>query len=214
MQRFRNKYRIESARLSDWDYSLPGYYFVTLCTHNRKCLFGEIIDSEMLLNGNGRIVHDEWHITGNKYNHIRLDEFMVMPNHIHGIIQIVYRDHKRYCRDVARNVSTGSGETPTIHPKNEKMAAISPISGSLPVIMRSFKSAITKRINETRSTPGAPVWQPRFHDHVIRNEQELFRIRQYIVNNPLKWKIDTFNNGNHNFVRETEIVYAHETWMI
>lgn len=220
MALFRNKYRVESARLPGWDYSNPGHYFVTICTYDHGNLFGIIDKGVMTCNKYGRIVHDEWQITGNKHNHFRLDEFMVMPNHMHAIIQIVHRDDK--CRDVARNVSTRTMTTTTgipgtataVRPQNEKMAAISPMSGSLPVFIRSFKSAVTKRINEIRGTPGGPVLQYRFHDHIIRNPDELLRIRQYIRNNPANWGKDKFNTSGNNSVREVGIEYEQEIWMV
>jgi REP element-mobilizing transposase RayT len=200
MSLFRNKYRIQSARLPQWDYSSPGWYFVTMCTINRKCMFGDIADNEMRLNELGRIVHDEWQKTRIQRANIQLDEFVVMPNHVHGIVQILSTndcnsdggdDTRR--RDVARNVSTKNSTNPTTHGKNEPpktMSAISPKPGSLSEIVRSFKSAATKCINESRRTPGIPVWQPRFHDHIIRNNHELFAIRRYIRNNPANWADD------------------------
>ncbi|MDP2807134.1 MAG: transposase [bacterium] len=238
MTLFRNKYRVESARLTGWDYSQPGYYFVTICTHDRGCLFGKIIDGEMRLNEYGQGVKEEWHKTGQQRLNLHLDEFIVMPNHIHGIIQIatIISDGGR-SRGVARNASTTTAATTAAGPatdndlrtgplaettetgeiqqvnqitKNETMSAISPESGSLPVIVRSFKSAITKRVNELRKTPGSPVWQSRFHDHIIRDEQELFRIRHYIKNNPVNWDRDKFNADGCPGVSEDGAEYENE----
>jgi hypothetical protein len=198
----------------------------------------------MVCNTYGEIVHDEWKITEKKYAHIALDEFVVMPNHMHGIIQIVNRIHDAHPddtrigahsgigphsgRDVARNVSTNSvgmnvaqtgmaGIEPPASPsgqKNGKMSAISPAPGSLSAIVRSFKSAVSMRVNEFRKTPGASVLQLRFHDHIIRNRQELFRIRQYIHNNPKNWGKDKFNNDGNTAVRENCREYEREIWMI
>jgi putative transposase len=215
MSLFRNKYRIESSRLPRWDYSSPGYYFVTICTWDRGCLFGEILDNEMRLNAYGRIVLDEWNKTGIQRSNIRLDDFIVMPNHIHGIIRILSTNDYR-CRsnrrDVARNVSTINAmkNTPP-HGENDQiktMSTISPKSGSLSEIVRSFKSAATKRINGFRKSPGIPVWQPRFYDHIIRNVRELFAIRQYIRNNPANWAHD------RNVIESEEIKPAKQPWFV
>jgi hypothetical protein len=230
MALFRNKYRTESARLAGWDYSSPGYYFITICTHDRGHLFGSIIDSVMVCSDYGKIVEDEWRIMGQKNAHIHLDEFGVMPNHMHGIIHILRRavgttrtsnadianidvsrgNGIRCRRDVARNVSTGAMNATF----NEMMSAISPITGSLPVLVRSFKSAITKRINVLRNTPGAQVLQYRFHDHIIRDQNELFRISQYIRNNPANWQKDKFRNDDQNAVHEDGAEYEQEIWMV
>jgi REP element-mobilizing transposase RayT len=215
MTLFNNKYRIESARLPRWDYSSPGYYFVTICTWDRGCLFGEIVDNEMRLNENGRIVHDEWNKTGIQRSKIRLDEFIVMPNHVHGVIRIL-STNDYHCRsnrrDVARNVSTiNTMENTTPHGENDQiktMSTISPKSGSLSEIVRSFKSAATKRINESRKSPGIPVWQSRFHDHIIRNPQELFAIRRYIRNNPANWAND------RNVLETQETNTAKQPWFV
>jgi putative transposase len=196
---FHNKYRIESVRLSQWNYSSPGWYFVTICTWDRGCLFGQITGDVMHLNDVGHVVYDEWCKTGVQRSTIRLDEFIVMPNHVHGVIRIL-STNEHHCRvnrrDVARNVSTKTQKTTENTPthgengKTKTLSAISPKSGSLSEIVRSFKSAATKRINESRKSLGIPVWQPRFHDHIIRDDRELFAIRQYIRNNPANWNND------------------------
>jgi REP element-mobilizing transposase RayT len=214
MTLYANKYRIESTRLPRWDYSSPGYYFVTICTHDRGCLFGEIFNGEMRLNECGRIVHDEWNKTGIQRSNIRLDEFIVMPNHVHGVIRIL-STHDYHCRsnrrDVARNVSTKTTENTPTHGENDKiktMSAISPKSGSLSEIVRSFKSATTKRINESRKSPGIPVWQPRFHDHIIRNVRELSAVRRYILNNPANWEND------RNVIETQGILTGKQPWFV
>ncbi len=156
----KNKYRIESTRLKEWDYSSPGYYFVTICANKRECLFGEIIDRKMVMNEFGKIVQNCWDDLVNHYEWIQLDEFIVMPNHIHGIL-------------VIRSIST----------KNKKQQGLSEI-------IRALKSYSAKRINIKRNTPGVSVWQPRFYDHIIRDEDDLLMIREYIHNNPAKWEED------------------------
>ena len=114
-----------------------------------------------------------------------LDQFVIMPNHVHGIIFLI-----------DKNVGTAR-RAPTIGPGSYAYESFGkPISGSLPTIIRSFKSGVTKHINELRKTPGAPVWQRSFYDHVIRNETELNIKREYILNNPLKWDLDKNNPKN------------------
>jgi len=169
---FKNRYKINSTRLKHWDYSNDGYYFVTICTKDRINYFGQIKNDEMILNKYGEIIKRCWQKIPNHFLNTKLDEYIVMPNHIHGII--IINNHK--CRDVACNVST--------------MAKISPKSNSLSTIVRSFKSACAKRIHEYDL---AFAWQARFYDRIIRNERELYNVRKYIKNNPQKWGLDRNN---------------------
>jgi REP element-mobilizing transposase RayT len=163
-----------SVRLQGYDYSRAGAYFITICTRNRTCLFGAINYEKMVLNDAGQIVVDEWMKTAEIRRQIKIDEFVVMPNHFHGIVWV--RDANG--RGTARRA-------PTTMEQFGK-----PVSGSIPTIVRSFKSAVTKRINELRRTPGAKLWQRGFYEHIIRNEPELNRIRQYIMDNTIKWSLD------------------------
>ncbi|MFH0834225.1 MAG: transposase [Patescibacteria group bacterium] len=203
---FQNKYRINSSRLSGFDYAQDGYYFVTICTQNRESLFGEIRNGKMMLNELGKIVAAEWNQTAKIRHNVKLDAFVVMPNHLHGIVVIDnWNDGKNvetHCnafikndmwsekimgtnvdRDVARNVSTSMAE---------KFSKISPKSGSLAAIIRGFKSATTKQIHQIAPALDR-VWQARFHDHIIRGEDELNRIRDYIRLNPDNWAKDEVN---------------------
>jgi len=158
-----------SIRLQGYDYSSPGAYFVTICTQNRECLFGDIVNGKMVLNDIGKIVADEWIKTGDIRDEIELDAWVVMPNHFHGIVMIRRGD---------RPVAPTSAPLPGPRPK------------SIGSLMSGFKSAVTKRINKIRQTPGISVWQRNFYEHIIRNETELGNIRQYIINNPLNWQSD------------------------
>ncbi|MFA6659144.1 MAG: transposase [Victivallaceae bacterium] len=179
MTLYKNKYRIESARLKGWDYSSPGHYFITICTKNRKCLFGEIKNGKMLPNQYGEILENCWNDLPNHYPNLKLDQFAVMPNHVHGII-IIENDNNTI-------VETG------LKPVSTEMPDITDRTHGLSEFIRALKSFSARRINEQRQTPGITVWQTRFHDHIIRDENELNRIRQYIKNNPLNWDKD----GNH-----------------
>ncbi len=161
-----------SIRLKGYDYSQPGAYFVTNVAQKRKCLFGVIIDGKMRLNEAGRIVRWTWHDLPNHVANIELDEFIVMPNHMHGIIIIRENDF----------VGAGSEPTPTKSKPH-----------SLPEIIRQFKTFSAKRINQWRGTVGVSVWQRKYYEHIIRDENELNRIRQYIRNNPANWQNDKNN---------------------
>ena len=177
---FKNKYLVNSVRLYGYDYSAEGYYFFTVCTKNRKCFLGEVKRGTIGLSEIGCVVWEEWYKTEKIRKNIRLDEFIVMPNHIHGIIEICV------CRDVARNVSTNI---------NQYMSSISPKEGSLSVIIRAIKSACTKRINQFGHYNFS--WQERFYDHVVKLDSEsLDKIRWYIKYNPPLWDKDRNNPIN------------------
>ena len=169
-----------SIRLKGYDYSLAGAYFVTIVAWQREMLFGEIINEEMELNELGQIVSEKWKWLGTQYEYVELGIWVVMPNHFHGIL-IIER------RDTARCVPTRVNE-------NRMFGEMQP--GSLSAIIRSFKSAVTKRINELRNMLGKEVWQKGFYEHIIRNENDLYNIRKYIELNPLQWEIDEYYSGS------------------
>lgn len=177
--RFNNKYLITSSRLKHWDYSSTGYYFVTICVKNRICCLSEIINDTIKLSNLGQITKQCWFEIPNHYPFTTLDEFTIMPNHVHGII-IINNPHLR--RDGACPVSTDSH---AYHKLPESTAY-----HTLGNIIGSFKSAASTQIH-TQSP--AFQWQPRYHDHIIRDNRELDHIRQYIHDNHLKWNDDTEN---------------------
>mgnify|MGYP003564648071 CR=1 FL=1 len=160
-----------SIRLPGYDYSQAGMYFVTICTQNRECAFGKIVHGKMEPNISGEIVTDEWKKTAEIRKQITLDEWIVMPNHFHGIVGV------NIGKSTARRASTV-----------ERFGH--PVSGSIPTIVRSFKSAVTKRINELNQTPGKKLWQRNYWEHIVRSKSELDRIREYIRNNPVQWELD------------------------
>ena len=182
-EKFRGKYRIESMRLKRWDYSSDGAYFVTVCTRNRECFLGEIVDGKMCYSRMGEIVAREWKNTKNIRSNVELEEWVVMPNHIHGIV-IINRLVETHC-----NASLHIGNV-------QKSAAnrFGPQSNNLAAIIRGFKGATTKQIHIEGFREFA--WQSRFYDHIIRNENELNRVREYIQNNPLQWDQDRNNLEN------------------
>ncbi len=190
MDKFKNKYRIPSARLQNWDYGSPGLYFITICTKDRNHYFGEIENDEMILNKLGLIVNSEWEKTPAIRPDMNLEsgEFITMPNHFHGIIMIgENRFNKRGdgdCRDAMHGVSTTGAITTTAQ-------KFGPQSKNLGSSMRGFKSAVTAASKKLNIEFG---WQERFHDHIIRDHDELIRISNYIKTNPQNWKDDKFFN--------------------
>ena len=176
-----------SIRLKGYDYTRAGAYFVTICTKDRACLFGDVSDGVMRLNQMGQIVWQCWLAIPDHFPHVLLDEFVVMPNHVHGII-VIMATHivgARHAVGATHASPLQNDDTPT-RPRGPQRQSVASIVGS-------FKSAATKRINEQRGTPGAPVWQRNYYEHIIRDDESLNRIRQYIAENPLHWYLDREN---------------------
>jgi len=174
----------KSNRLKNYDYSESGYYFVTVCTQNREEWFGKIESGEMFLSTSGEIARDFWAEIPLHFQHIEIDEFSVMPNHVHGILIIeenMVRDvivGNAYMRSNQRNAFMHSLQNRT------KML--------LPKIIQQYKASVTRKINSFEG--GLHFgWQKSFYDHVIRNDKSLDNLRQSIANNPLKWELDIEN---------------------
>jgi putative transposase len=212
MQKFQGKYRVETARAKWWDYNNEGSYFVTICTKNREHLFGYIKDGDMILNEYGMIVSDCWFDLPNHYNNIVLGAFQIMPNHIHCIVSvdnskisipnfIVQTGLKPVCTEESpvKNIENDSADLVEMGLKpvcttDDSICAENfekKVHGVFE-FMRALKSFSSRRINEKRNSKGISNWQERFHDHIIRNESEYYRIENYIINNPKKWKEDCF----------------------
>jgi REP element-mobilizing transposase RayT len=177
------QYNRRSIRLKDYDYSKPGSYFITICTHNRVCLFGEIMDGEMMLNDAGNIVKQCWLEIPNHFPHVGLDAFVVMPNHMHGIIILHENANVGENNYSHLHLPTQNDHHIDLPKQNNTFQLPSRLVGS---IIRGFKIGVTKwfRIH----TKIYPVWQRNYYEHIIRNELELYNIRSYILNNPLQWK--------------------------
>ncbi len=209
----------KSLRLKGYNYSDAGLYFITICTHGRECLFGKIENGEMKLNEYGEIARKEWELSATKRAEMELDCFVVMPNHLHGIV-IINENVRRGDRPVARynepvdNMDSdiidigdfknkegdqpvapnyGTGDRP-VAPTNDKIRPKGPRPKSLGAMVAGYKSAVTVQINTLRHMPRFPVWQRNFHDHIIRDRQSYYIISEYIRNNPLNWKDDSFFN--------------------
>ena len=157
-----------SIRLPGYDYAQAGAYYVTIVVHGRECILGEIVNGEMRLNQFGQIVQRAWFDLPKHYPHIQLGSFCIMPNHVHTVIIIV------------------PGPTDQSAPTERH---------ALSEIVRAFKSFSARRINEIRKTPGIPVWQRNYYEHIIRNDEEHNRIHLYIEANSANWKDDNENPG-------------------
>ena len=176
MTLFRNKYRVENIRKRGWDYSLPGYYYVTICTKGKKNFFGEVRDDIVRLSNTGVIAGQHWKEIPSHYSAVVLDEYVVMPNHVHGII-ILEKPGKPA-------VLVRTDENPPVPSLRER----SPKAMSLSSVVRSYKAGVTLSSSELGLEFG---WQPGFHDHIIRGPKALQAIREYIRNNPVNWKFDS-----------------------
>lgn len=177
------KHHRRSIRVPGYDYT-QGWFFVTICTHQRAHLFGQVVDGAVQLSPLGALVQAEWVRTAEICPAVTLDAFVVMPNHFHGIIGL--DDGSR--GTVHRHVGASRRLAPTTTTTTK-----SPVSGSLGAIMAQFKSIVTKKFNQSQQTQGIPVWQRGYYERIIRNERELNAIRQYIHNNPARWDDDRDN---------------------
>lgn len=160
-------------RLKDYDYDQAGYYFVTFCTRDRQHYFGQVKDSQVSKSLYGEIADHFWRDIPSHYANVEIDEFMVMPNHIHGIIII----------------------HPAANAVQSPVAITSPMYGLLSKVVRAYKEAVTKRIHN-QFQDNEFGWQRSFYDHIIRNDIELQYIQTYISQNPLKWELDRDNPEN------------------
>ena len=197
-KKYQNKYRIASARLKNWNYANSASYFITICTANREHYFGEISNKKMNLSVLGKIVEQEWIKTIDIRTdmNLSLGEFVVMPNHFHGIIFIGENEFNRnrnctdamhdHCRGAMHCASTTMHCVSTMTNTGNKFG---PQSKNLASIVRGFKSAVTTWARKNNITF---KWQPRYHDHIIRNQNEYNRIANYILNNPANWQEDKF----------------------
>ena len=178
-----DKHHRRSIRLPGYDYAQPGAYFITVCVHDRRSLFGEVIDGQMRLNEAGRMVERWWRQLPNKFASAMVDEFVVMPNHIHGIVINV-------------------GADPRVRPGPDDAANQDTLMGApLPGILRWFKTMTTNEyirgVRDGRWTPfSGRLWQRNYYEHVVRDEKGLNAAREYVRHNPAKWSEDIENPSN------------------
>ena len=228
-----NIHHRRSIRLKVYDYTQQGAYFVTICTHQRNCLFGEIVDGEIKLNTNGEIARDSWLSIPRHFKNVELDEFVIMPNHLHGIIIIESSEVAGEAlanQDLSQSFSEVAGEAlanqdfsqlfsevagealanqdfskqqnlsgqclaPTVHTgETVKINGTKP--QSLAAITQNYKSVSTRQINRMNKAKGNVIWQRNYYEHIIRNEEALNNIREYIVNNSINWVKDQENPAN------------------
>jgi putative transposase len=197
------KHPRKSIRLSEYDYSFPNWYYITICTHEKRNLFGNVKNGKMILNKFGNVVEEEWIQTKELRKYVDLDYYVIMPNHLHGIIII-----EQSIEDVGatRRIeptdlrSRGELNSPTRNDSGRIQYAPTKInlkspSHTLGAIVRGFKSSATKRLREISGNSDLKIWQRNYYEHIIRNEIDLQNIRQYITLNPLKWEIDEYFNS-------------------
>ncbi len=207
MAKYKNKYRIESARLQTWDYSWSASYFITICTKKRYHYFGKIENGTMELSTIGVIANVLWYEIKNHTRNVILNSFVVMPNHVHGILTLTelptdnetnINDNDDDVVETRHALSLPSQPPPPLpqsQPPQNKQQTIGQKrfqnqgKNTVSSIIGSYKSAVTKH---ARRLGYEFAWQTRFHDHIIRNNQSFMQISEYIVNNPKKWKNDKF----------------------
>lgn len=200
-----------NPRHSGFDYRRSAAYFVTICTQGRQCVFGGIQQGRVVLNETGRIVAEEWKRSEEMRDEVLLDAFVVMPNHLHGIICLVpsevdavsprgYDLHigaDQTSSEKTSNDDVGPHGDAALHEREQhprwKKGRPQRHARSLGSMIAGFKGAVTKRINRHRSTPGAQVWQSRYHDRILRNEREWRACRRYIEQNPGRWSEDRYH---------------------
>jgi REP element-mobilizing transposase RayT len=205
-----------STRLQNFDYSDEGPYFVTICVHERRCLFGDVVVGEMRLNAIGRAIEEEWKRLPERFSRVVLDEFVVMPNHLHGLLGICGPGRGEAClrpvsvADPKRSSGNAEGE--------DKLRPYGTMSDSLGRVVQAFKSLTTNVYIAGVKTGGWPrfnkhLWQPNYYDHIVRNNRALDLIRDYIFTNPERWEADHENplgDGSdelHAFVRSLELQF-------
>ena len=187
-----------SIRLKGYDYSQAGWYFVTICCHGRACLFGDVINNKMVLNEYGQIANNEWMKTPDIRPNVELGEFIIMPNHVHGIIRLLCRGelHSPLHNGVSTNNNIElhsplhNGVSTNNNINGECDSPLQGPSNTIGAIIRGYKSSVTKQLNLLNI--GCAVWQRNYYEHIIRNEQSYQNISKYIINNPAKWSEDKF----------------------
>jgi len=212
-------YYHRSIRLKGYDYSRPGAYFVTICTENRECHFGNIVKGKMILNDWGNVVEEYRLITENRFQNIKFDSFIIMPNHFHVIIKIIDSDvttndfipvgagfpcmNANNTRSNTNNSNVGNLKTYREHknvtngiPDVDNANMRGNPAPTLGQIVGFLKYGVSKQINKIRETPGVKLWQRNYYEHIIRDNNEYDRIVKYIKNNPKKWELDFLNSGN------------------
>ena len=178
-------------RLKGFDYSQPGAYFVTLVSKSRKCIFGRVEGNHIRHNEISELVVNCWLSISDHFDNTRLDEFVLMPNHLHGIIFIheILGKGEASPGIITSPVESISGDASPLRPRGTQ-------SGSLSAIIQNFKSISTRKVNRLYYNPGNKIWQRNYYERIIRNERELNATREYIRDNPFNWELDKENPTN------------------
>ncbi|MBI5063165.1 MAG: transposase [Desulfatitalea sp.] len=178
-----DRHRRRSIRLHGYDYSKAGAYFITVCTRRRLCLLGDIIDGEMRLNDAGKTVHTVWESLPEHYPNVKLDAFVIMPNHMHGIVWLVGAGFK------PAPTKPAPTKPAITRPAITKPAGTTPAAKKhgLSEIVRDFKTFSARQINSIYNTAGTSFWQRNYYEHIIRDEESMNRIREYVSGNPAFW---------------------------
>ena len=192
-----------SVRLKDYDYSQAGAYFVTVCAWKKEYLFGEISEGKVSCSDVGEIISDVWRKLADRFASMELDEFVIMPNHIHGIIVLnvgvglalpgSLPDTIGKMKPKQKGAASGAPTKNNVTNPNAINQGVINHAPTLGDIMRTFKSVSTITVNRRLDRQGYPLWQRNYYEHVIRDERELHSIREYIRDNPMKWDIDEEN---------------------
>jgi len=188
-EKYKNKYRIEPNRWQNWDYSAPGSYFITIVTKNRECVFGRIKNGIMDLSEYGKVVETEFSKLDYYHNRAKLDEYIIMPNHVHCIITLMGYDDG----DSVEKIHEFSLRATMPKQTTDEIKQYRKLRRNMVLvkILGKFQQQTSKQINIIRNTQGTKNWQHDFYDHVIRNNTEYQYIKNYIINNPEKWNEDT-----------------------
>ena len=186
----------KSIRLKGYDYTQPGAYFITICTYHRDEIFGQIVHGEMKLSPLGKIVREEWMRSAEIRKEIRIfeDEFVIMPNHLHGINWIVGADGVRPEDDVRPNAERAQAQRPDVQGQDARRASLRRDPRSLGSFIAGFKASVTSRAGRELKITG--IWQRNYYEHIVRNDRELNNIRWYILNNTMNWQLDRDNSRN------------------
>ena len=175
----------KSIRLQGFDYAQAGAYFVTICTQGKRCLLSSIVGKSVELTLAGEIVRAVWNSLPERFPRLVLDEFVIMPNHLHGVLGLIGAGLAPPAVNPGKTVSMMEADAP------KKPAA--PKKYSLPDVMGAFKSISTIQVNKRLQRKGIPLWQRSYYEHIIRKGEDLRKIQQYILENPLNWALDTEN---------------------
>lgn len=185
-----SRHHRRSIRLPEYDYTSPGVYFATICVRERLCLLGDVIEGVMRLSAWGEIVHACWCAIPDHFPHVSLDAFVIMPNHVHGILVF---HAEAIVQQAGTRTDVGAQHAAPLPPHARDSTGRRPgvAAGSLGAVVRSFKAAAARQVYAAPDPPDKPFWQRNYYEHIVRDEPDLDRIRTYIDANPARWANDS-----------------------